>query len=348
MKPVPTTSLASLAFIADAARAHERSAVRHEAVAAMWDRRGTPDRAVFERGCAALERELAGIDADRAALEGLRSRWLEQGGDPAGHAELERRTAEIRRRVLTAKDRDALLEEERVRLRRKHEPASVDRATEMVSVWTAEQRERAADERDRIANERDDIADERERIADEREEASDQCERGLDRRGGIAYVPEWEWAQARRIEARLERSRAETLREQATMRREIAASERLTRTPRPSAPHAASAPASARAHAVTSAERASRRSRELAAQLSSLLVCTVEVLEESARLAEEHGQRHQQAGANEAAAQERRVADRARHAARCARSHAEDSLKLAATPEAAPLRDDTRFAARKR
>jgi hypothetical protein len=67
-----------------------------------------------------------------------------------------------------------------------------------------------------------------------------------------------------------------------------------------------------------------------AAQLASVLSRTAVTLEQSAALADAHAERHEQAKRNDDAAQERRVAGRAREAARMARSHAEEWLEFAA------------------
>jgi hypothetical protein len=67
-----------------------------------------------------------------------------------------------------------------------------------------------------------------------------------------------------------------------------------------------------------------------AAELALVLRRTAVTLEQSAALADAHAERYEQAGRSDDAARERRVADRAREAARMARSHAEEWLELAA------------------
>jgi len=67
-----------------------------------------------------------------------------------------------------------------------------------------------------------------------------------------------------------------------------------------------------------------------AAQVASVLRRTAVTLEQSAALAGAHAERYEQAKRSDDAAQERRVAGRARAAARIARSHAEERLELAA------------------
>jgi hypothetical protein len=57
---------------------------------------------------------------------------------------------------------------------------------------------------------------------------------------------------------------------------------------------------------------------------------TAVTLEQSAALADAPAERYEHAKRNDDAAQERRVAGRAREAARMARSHVEDWLELAA------------------
>jgi hypothetical protein len=78
------------------------------------------------------------------------------------------------------------------------------------------------------------------------------------------------------------------------------------------------------------AERAVEETCARAAELASVLRRTAVTLEQSAALADAHAERYEQAKRNDDAAQERRVADRAREAARMARSHAEEWLELAA------------------
>jgi hypothetical protein len=80
----------------------------------------------------------------------------------------------------------------------------------------------------------------------------------------------------------------------------------------------------------TAAEPVVGETRVRAAQLASVLSRTAVTLEQSAALADAHAERHEQAKRNDDAAQERRVAGRAREAARMARSHAEEWLELAA------------------
>ena len=63
-------------------------------------------------------------------------------------------------------------------------------------------------------------------------------------------------------------------------------------------------------------------------RLASELGRSVEALQQSATLAEQHARRREQADRGEAAAQERRVARRAYEAAARARAQAEEWLKM--------------------
>jgi hypothetical protein len=81
---------------------------------------------------------------------------------------------------------------------------------------------------------------------------------------------------------------------------------------------------------ASAVEGAVERSWASAERLSSVLSRTADALEESATLAEVHAERHEQAGRSDDAAEERRVAGRAREGARRARSQAEEWLESAA------------------
>jgi hypothetical protein len=78
------------------------------------------------------------------------------------------------------------------------------------------------------------------------------------------------------------------------------------------------------------AERVAGETRVRAAELASVLRRTAVALEQSAALADAHAERYEQVKRSDDAVHERRVAGRAREAARIARSHAEDWLQLAA------------------
>jgi hypothetical protein len=73
------------------------------------------------------------------------------------------------------------------------------------------------------------------------------------------------------------------------------------------------------------------RARRSAQRLRSLLGHTADTLEKSARLAEHHAHRREQAGRLDDAAYEHRAANRARQAAQRARSNAEELAKQART-----------------
>jgi hypothetical protein len=98
--------------LAHAQSVHEQSAACHDAAAAIWDVRDEAERADFERRCAALERELAQIEADRITLVDARSRW-QTDPDLATLAEIERRAEEIMRRVSRLRADDDALERRR-------------------------------------------------------------------------------------------------------------------------------------------------------------------------------------------------------------------------------------------
>jgi hypothetical protein len=116
-------------------------------------------------------------------------------------------------------------------------------------------------------------------------------------------------------------------REQADLQRELASYERhgaeLERQwaelvePKPAAP------------GTSATEHARGFIRENAQHLSSVLTRTTEALEKTAAIAEQHAQRRDRAGLSDAAAEERRAADRAREYAGRARSQAEEWFKLA-------------------
>jgi hypothetical protein len=95
---------------------HEESAARHEAAAALWATRHEPERADFERRCAALERDLSELELRRMRLEQKRASLLGQADD-TGRAELARMTGEIGRRTAEVRAIDAELESDRATLR---------------------------------------------------------------------------------------------------------------------------------------------------------------------------------------------------------------------------------------
>jgi hypothetical protein len=78
---------------------------------------------------------------------------------------------------------------------------------------------------------------------------------------------------------------------------------------------------------------AQRRVRQSAQSLARVFGRAAEVLEKSASLAEDHAGRQDRAGRGDAAAEERRVAARAREAAQRARLHAEECLQFGARDE---------------
>ena len=88
------------------------------------------------------------------------------------------------------------------------------------------------------------------------------------------------------------------------------------------------------------AERVVGETGVRAAQLASVLRRTAVTLERSAALADAHAERYEQAKRSNDAAQERRVAGRAREAARQARWHAEEWLELAAERRPRPVDRD--------
>ena len=100
------------AALVHAQSVHEHSAACHDAAAAMWDVRDEAERADFERRCAALERELAQVEADRISLVDLRSRW-QAAPDLATLAEIERRAEQIMRRASRLQSDDDALERRR-------------------------------------------------------------------------------------------------------------------------------------------------------------------------------------------------------------------------------------------
>jgi len=206
------------------------------------------------------------------------------------------------------KAEDATLEKARAELRVRRQPAEQARASAAQTrrERLADEREHEADKRDRIADERERIADEREGIADRREAAADQRERLDDERGGTAEGP----PAARDIgtaHERRERDEARVRRDAAALQRQMAAERRI-------------------------AADAARQTRRTAVDLSMTLGRVAESLDISAVLAEEHAQRQERAGHPDVAAEERRVADGAREAARRARERADVWLAPAADP----------------
>ena len=77
------------------------------------------------------------------------------------------------------------------------------------------------------------------------------------------------------------------------------------------------------------AQHAAGTAREHAERLSSVLIRTAEVMEQSAALADQHADRRERAGRTDDAALEHEIADRAREAAGRARANANEYLRLA-------------------
>jgi hypothetical protein len=99
-----------------AVNAHERTARRHDAAAVFWEGHGEADWAEFERGCAAIEMELAQLERERLELARLRAAWFAHPS-AARYTELVGRTKSINVRAATLREDDAVLEAERRRLR---------------------------------------------------------------------------------------------------------------------------------------------------------------------------------------------------------------------------------------
>jgi hypothetical protein len=247
-----------------------QSAGRHEAAAALWDARGESAWSAFERRCAGIERAHGRLEADQVRLYRLRACSPERRG--AAHAEIDRLSAEIKRRAVQLKGDDAVLEQERIRLRREH--AQGRWGQEQTWAWQmADERERTANRREEVADKRDLIADERDRIANHREADADQHERFADAHARVANEgkPERERERVNWREDRDAREEARMRREDAAAQRELAAHERR-------------------------AERAMQGTRTSAGQLASTLLGAAEALERSADLAEDHARRQEEPG----------------------------------------------------
>jgi hypothetical protein len=213
-------------------RAHERSAQRHDAAAALWDTRHQAGRAEFERRCASIEREAAALDGERSRLERLRIGARAQP-DAAAHAEIDRVGADLERRRAQLLADDAALERERDRL------------------WRPDERREHRRGRVSAASQRDPVA----------------------------------WRRAASLSA-------------------------------------------AAQSASSAAGRLGAQTRENARHLSSVLSRTAELLATTAASADAHAERLELARRSDAGAQERRVAARAREAARRAQAYAENWLVL--------------------